>query len=180
MYRYIYKITCTQDVWKDHYYLGKHKTENLEDNYKGCGSKLKYYFDKYPNDYVKEIISFADSDEELNKMEYDIIHKNIYNPLCLNIMEGGFGGMSIGRAMSDKTKNRISESLKEYFAKNGSPKKGKKMSEEQRQKLLDSWKTRSHTLSEETRRKMSESHKGKKNTPEHNKHISEARKKNIN
>lgn len=177
MYRFIYKITCTQDIWKDHFYLGKHKTEDLNDGYKGSSVKLKYYYEKYPDDYTKDIICFCETDEELNQKEREIIGENIYNPLCLNLIEGGLGGIRYAHTLSDKTRKKISESLKEYFSKNGSPKKGKKMSEAQRQKLLDAWKTRSHNFSEDVRKKMSESKKGVGKSDEIRKHMSEAQRK---
>lgn len=177
MYRFIYKITCTRDIWKDHFYYGKHKTENINDGYKGSSSKLKYYYEQYPNDYIKDIVCFCDSDEELNNKEKEIVEANIYSPLCLNLIEGGLGGISKIHKISDETKKKISESLKKYFSNNTSSKKGKKISEEQRQKLLDAWKIRPHKFSEETRRKMSESKKGVGKSAEVRKHMSEAQKK---
>lgn len=174
MYRFIYKIICTQDVWKDHFYYGKHKTENLDDNYKGSSSKLKYYFEKYPNDYIKEIVCYCNTDEELNQKEREIIEENIYSPLCLNLIEGGLGGIRKVHKYTDEQKQKIAEGVKRYYAEHTSTKKGKKMSEEQRQKLIDSWKTRPRTFSEETRRKMSESKKGVKKSEETKKRMSES------
>lgn len=66
-YRYIYKITCTAGSFKGKFYYGQHTTENLDDGYKGSGRKINDYYKKYPNDYIKEIISFHNSQEELIK-----------------------------------------------------------------------------------------------------------------
>ena len=71
IYRYIYKITCTAGSFKDKFYFGQHTTDNLDDGYKGSGRKIGNYYKKHPNDYIKEIISFYNSQEELNKAEYD-------------------------------------------------------------------------------------------------------------
>jgi len=91
-YRYIYKITCTRGKFRNHFYYGQHTTENLNDGYKGSGKFLLDYYKKYPNDYVKEIIAFYDTEEALNQAEYDIIHPWLGNKMCLNICEGGRGG----------------------------------------------------------------------------------------
>lgn len=134
IYRYIYKITCTAGSFKDKFYFGQHTTENLDDNYHGSGRKLQRYYKKYPNDYIKEIISFYDSQEELNKAEYDIIHPHLNNNMCLNLMEGGgnTGSPSI------ETRIKISKSLLGNVPVN----KGKHgywhMTDEQKQKLSNS------------------------------------------
>ena len=105
IYRYIYKITCTAGSFKDKFYFGQHTTENLDDNYHGSGHKLLSYLKKYPNDYIKEVISFYDTEEELNKAEYDIIHPYLGSEMCLNINEGGYYGKP-----SYETRKKISES----------------------------------------------------------------------
>ena len=92
IYRYIYKITCTTGSFKDKFYFGQHTTENLEDAYKGSGRKIGDYYKKHPNDYIKEIISFHNSQEELNQAEYDIIKPWLGNEMCLNIVGGGNKG----------------------------------------------------------------------------------------
>ena len=92
MYRYTYKITCTTGAFKNKVYFGQHTTNNLDDGYKGCGKKLLDYYKKYPNDYIKEIISFYDTDEDLNNAEYELIHPHLGKEYCLNCKEGGSGG----------------------------------------------------------------------------------------
>ena len=67
IYRYIYKITCTAGSFKGKFYYGQHTTDDLDDNYKGSGKLIYDYYQKYPNDYVNEIISFHNSKEELNQ-----------------------------------------------------------------------------------------------------------------
>lgn len=91
-YRYTYKITCTAGKFKDCFYYGSHKTDNLDDGYKGSGKKLLDYYKKYPNDFKKEIIGFYDNDEDMFNAEYELIHPVLNTKRCLNIKEGGSGG----------------------------------------------------------------------------------------
>lgn len=143
IYRYIYKITCTKGSFKDKFYLGKHTTENLDDGYKGSGVLLWRYYKKYPNDYIKEIIAFYNTDEELNKAEYDIIHPYLYDKNCLNLSEGGNGGKVKGvYKHTEETINRITNSMNKYWSEHEGPMTGKH-----------------HTL--ETKLKQSKSLKGK-------------------
>ena len=123
-YRYIYKITCTQDVWNNHFYYGRHKTNNLDDGYKGSGTKLRLYFEKYPNDYIKEIVCYCESDKELCEKERYYINKYLRHPLCLNLIEFSSGGSK--GPLSENTKKKISDSMK-----------GHKLSEETRRKISE-------------------------------------------
>ena len=88
MYRYIYKITCTAGSFKDKFYFGQHTTENMEDGYKGSGKLLLKYYKKYPHDFIKEIISFHDTYDELNEAEEKIVSLWLGHPMCLNLTEG--------------------------------------------------------------------------------------------
>ena len=189
-YRYIYKITCTEGSFKNKFYFGKHKTNNLDDNYKGGGRKLGAYYKTYPNGYIKEIISFHDNDEELNKAEYDIIHPFLGQNDCLNLCEGGIGGHAHkGHLHSDETKRKISEAAKGrkrqpfseewknkislavsgpnngMYGKRGinNPNYGSHRSDEAKRKMSEAAKRRKHTPhSEETKRKISEAAKSRK------------------
>ena len=152
MYRYIYKITCTSGSFKNKYYYGQHTTDNLEDNYNGSGKLLKRYYKKYPNDYIKEIICFCKSQEELDEIEYNIIHPCLNDSMCLNLVEGGTG-MQKGSHLSEETRRKISESNKGKLPHN----KGLHLSEDIKKKISFAAKNRS----EETIKKLSNSHKGK-------------------
>ena len=92
-YRYIYKITCLEGSWKGKYYHGQHTTDYLADGYFSSGKKINDYRKKYPHGYIREIISFHNTDEELNKAEYDIIHPCLGTEMCLNLKEGGYKGL---------------------------------------------------------------------------------------
>lgn len=126
IYRYIYKITCTTGSFKDHFYFGQRTTRinPLIDKYKGSGKLLGDYYKKHPNDYIKDIISYHNSQEELNKAEYDIIHPFLKNEMCLNLREGGY----LEEDSKFKLRYRIPWN------------KGKKSSEESKKKCSESHK----------------------------------------
>lgn len=156
MIYYIYKITCTKGTFKDHFYYGKHQTNNIDDGYKGSGKLLKNYYKKYPNDYIKEIISYHNSLEELNNAEKLILSQYLDNKLCLNIQIGGTGGDNY---------TYLSEEEKEI----------------RRKKLKNGCKNWWNNLSEEEKKawgkKMSELQKGKNLSEEHYKNLCDAMKK---
>lgn len=150
MIYYIYKITCTKGKLKDHFYYGKHQTNNIDDNYKGSGKILQSYYKKYPNDYLKEIICFCNSLDELNNKEIEIISKYIGTELCLNIQRGGTGGDNYTYLSEDKKKER-------------------------NKKLSLSMKNRP-PMSDETRKKLSDVQKGRPLTKSHYENLCEAMK----
>ena len=139
IYYYTYKITCLKGSWKDRFYFGKHHTTNLNDNYFASGKFINDYRKKYGlENCIREILAFYNSEDELNKAEYDLIHPWLGNEQCLNICEGGLGCICYGEANG-------------FY--------GKHHSDEQRAKWSE--KRKNVKPSDETRQKYSDSHKGK-------------------
>ena len=185
-YRYIYKITCTAGSFKDKFYFGQHTTTNLDDGYKGSGILIQKYYKKHPNDFIKEIISFHNSDESLDKAEIDIIQAVLNDVNCLNIAAGGHGGFT--GYHTEETKQKLSEIHK------GKPtwNKGLHNSEEARKKMSEAkkgkptWNKGLHNSEEAVKKQINslkeyyKSHDGsflgKKHTEEARKKMSEAKK----
>lgn len=88
MFFVVYKITNTLN---SRYYIGRHATENLEDNYYGSGKAIKNAIKKYGIEYFKkEIIAYASSREELWRLEQQIVNKTVVeDPLSYNMAHGG-------------------------------------------------------------------------------------------
>ena len=138
-YFYTYRVDCTAPGWEGYYYLGQHTTSDLDDGYKGSGTKLQEYYKQYPNDYIFTILEFY-----LNKSELSIAEQKLIGDLwetdiyCLNSTAGGSGGF--------KAANK-------YW-------KGRKLSEEHK-KHIGAGNKGKH-LSSETKHKISEANKGRK------------------
>jgi hypothetical protein len=87
LYYLIYKTTC---IVNGKFYIGKHKTENLEDGYLGSGKLLRRAIKKYGREnFKREVLQFCSSNEEMNEAEKNhvVLCEESYN-LC----PGGEGG----------------------------------------------------------------------------------------
>lgn len=143
----------------------------------GKGYKKNYIFwraiCKYGWENIKHEILFSNlTSDEATLIEKRLVKEwKLTDPKYgLNIREGGADGkllessrrlMSekrkgntncVGRTLSSKTKQNISESLKDYYSSHPSPMAGKHLAESQKEKL------RNRQFSNETRRRMSENH----------------------
>ena len=103
MYYTIYKITNNIN---NKYYIGKHQTTDLNDDYMGSGKLLKRAIIKYGiENFSKEIIFVYDNEEDMNKKEKELV---IISEETYNLCEGGKGGFSYlnknGLNKSDKQK----------------------------------------------------------------------------
>ena len=149
MYGYIYKITNNINGKT---YIGQHKSVSFEDKYMGSGVHLKRAQNKYGiENFTKTIVTFGMSQMELDVLEKFYIEKERKENLkgCYNIAEGGHNGATTkGRKLSDEHRNKISNKLKGRT----SPMKGK---------THIGWNKGMHH-SEETKRKISEAAKGHK------------------
>jgi Sec7-like guanine-nucleotide exchange factor len=91
MHYLIYKITNNLD---NKFYVGKHKTNNKNDDYFGSGLLLERAIEKHGKEnFVKEIILELSTGEEMNQKEIDIVDEEfIARDDTYNIMLGGQGG----------------------------------------------------------------------------------------
>ena len=145
-YTYLIYITDTHSSLYGHVYYGQHHTNDLLDGYI-CSGKLlsKNWLKRHPNGYYRKILHLYNSDKELNKAEYELIHPHLGKKWCLNLVEGGgFGRLhpDIYKAMVPK----IKKTLKVYW---DNPINKEKHS----QLVKECWKN------EELRKKQSQSHK---------------------
>lgn len=172
MYYYTYQIRLTNvnSHLNGCLYFGRHTTKDLNDNYICSGKIVKNYLKKYPNDYIKEILNFYDSQEELNKAEYELIHPHLGKDYCLNLTEGGQGAGAIGHEVSQEARDKISSGRKKYLAEHpmkgeNHPMYGKHHSEETKLRLKETSNGNKNAVgyhpTEESKEKNRQAHLGK-------------------
>ena len=168
-YRYIYIIICTHKGWEGKFYIGQRHyrgKDPYKDKYTGSGILIRRYLEKYPNEYLKIILDFYETDAELNKAEYEYIHPYLHTKNCLNLMEGGSMTTEEGkRRQAEASRKRIW--TKESCDKISKNRSGIPVSEQRRKDISNSLKGNSnakgHTLNEQRKKEQSERMKGNKN-----------------
>lgn len=144
IYNYIYLITNNIN---SKIYIGKHSTDNIDDDYMGSGKLIKKAIQKYGiENFTKEYLAFCDTEEKLNWLEKFYIKKYKAREVGYNLTDGGDG--TIGYKYTDKAKQKMSEARKKYHH-----------SEESKRKISESLKC--HKVAEDTKQKMSEAKLGK-------------------
>jgi histone H3/H4 len=102
--RYIlYRTTCTVN---GKYYIGKHKTDDLADDYLGSGLALKRAIRKYGKEnFSREILGEFATQDELDMAEKQMITEEILSdPNCYNLALGGQGGF-LGNSITQKIRD---------------------------------------------------------------------------
>lgn len=118
MYFTVYKTT---NLINGKIYVGVHKTDNLEDEYLGSGLLLNRAIEKYGKEnFSKDIIAICDTEEEMYKLEEDLVCQAFLTFFSTyNMKLGGEGGFDY------VNKNKLSGFCDPEVAK-----KGRKLTDE--------------------------------------------------
>lgn len=88
-HHYIYKTT---NIINGKFYIGKHSSMLLEDDYLGSGTIITQSIKKYGKEnFVREIIMICHTENEAYYYEEQIIASCLGNPMCYNMVPGGKG-----------------------------------------------------------------------------------------
>lgn len=117
----VYKITNTVN---DKIYIGVHKTENINDSYKGSGTIIRNAHKKYGKEnFIKEILAVFSTKEEAYNLEKELVNEEfITRGDTYNLKPGGEGGWEfvndnkLNIVSCDEVKAKISRSQKERYA----------------------------------------------------------------
>lgn len=177
---YIYKTT---NLINGKIYIGFHASENIEkDNYLGSGKILKWAVEKHgAQNFKREILFEFDTQDDALEKERELVNEEfVKRDDTYNICLGGAGGGLPGELNPFFGKTHTAETRKMLSEKH----KGRKLSEEQKQKISNGLKNseefQTAMKSESRRSKLSESlqksevHKAAIHSPEHGRKISEA------
>jgi hypothetical protein len=114
MFFTVYKIT---NIVNGKYYIGMHKTKDLDDGYMGSGTYIRRSIRKYGKEnFIKEILFVFDNEQDMRNKEKElvVIAENTYN-----LNDGGAGGWAYANRTGLRTKGhtpemyqRISDKLK--------------------------------------------------------------------
>ena len=106
MHYIIYKTTNTVN---GRYYIGAHKTVNLNDTYKGSDTALKAAIKEYgAKNFTREIIEICSSEEEMYLREAVLVtEETVLDRNTYNLSRGGRGGA--GTPKSEEHKQKIKD-----------------------------------------------------------------------
>jgi len=149
MEKIYYTVYKTINLINGNYYIGVHKTKNLNDSYLGSGKILKQAIKKYgSSNFIKEILFIFDNPEEAYNKEREIVNSDFVKET--NTYNVAIGGIPT----TDFYPHRI------YLSGDKHPMWGKKHSEESNKKRAK--KLLGKKMSDAARANMSKSQKGHK------------------
>ena len=176
MYHYIYKVTAPNGK----FYVGRHSTNNLDDNYLGSGKWVRSIKDK--TSLNKEIIMFC-GEHELLEAERSIIEavKDDSNNMNFNLSPIGFSTGQENPAKSDKQRKSTSDRV----SGDGNPAKRKDVANKISNKLKSRFSDKTlHPrygvkLEEDTKKKISDAHTGTKASLETKEKLSQLNRERV-
>ena len=115
MLHYTYRI---DNLINGKYYIGKHSSDSLDDDYMGSGTLIKAAIAKYGIDNFKKTIlkTFPTSEEAFEHEAQIVTMVEVNDPMCYNVQLGGKGRQK--QFTDDELKERALERQREYYQQN--------------------------------------------------------------
>jgi hypothetical protein len=74
----------TVDENSGKYYVGRHSTKNLFDNYKGSGKWVRSYPKNRKHELITFVLEFFEDELSLKLGEQNLLNEYFQKPLCMN------------------------------------------------------------------------------------------------
>ena len=112
MIHYTYRI---DNLINGKYYIGKHSSESLDDDYMGSGPLIKAAIAKYGIENFKKTIlkTFPTSEEAFEHEAQIVTMVEVNDPMCYNIQPGGKGKQKL--FTDEEAYERALERQREYY-----------------------------------------------------------------
>ena len=112
MIHYTYRI---DNLINGKYYIGKHSSDGLDDNYMGSGPLIKAAIAKYGTENFKKTIlkTFSTSEEAFEHEAQIVTMAEVNDPMCYNIQPGGKGKQKL--FTDEEAYERALERQREYY-----------------------------------------------------------------
>lgn len=109
----VYKIL---NLINENFYIGVHKTKDINDGYMGSGILIRQAIDKYGLDNFKKEILFiyTNKKDAYNKERELVTDHEVANSKCYNLKEGGCGGFDHIKKMCKDERHFCYETKKIY------------------------------------------------------------------
>ena len=155
MYFILYR---TVNLKNGKYYIGVHKTDNLDDGYLGSGKALLKAVQKYGKEsFLREILLYVESEEEMYNKEKDYVTESVVkDPLSYNLKIGGSSNFYFinQNKLNHKSNQHLIHSTKLKTDSEYAEKFSKKVSDWNKKRVDSGWK-----MSESAKQKLSEASK---------------------
>ena len=127
MKHFIYKTTHSNGK----YYIGRHSTDNLDDGYVGSGKWPLSIKDK--SSLTREILEYAENQEQLKDLEGKYLAEHYGKPQCMNATKDPVGFDSENNPMKDPALKAKISGNNHWLKKN--PERSKEISNRQKERI---------------------------------------------